>query len=291
MNDHPPFDVLLLYVSDVEKRGLTEAAGAMGIDLGKHRTPWGSGNLWDLGRVGESRVCATRIDSGPVGVASLAWHLSQSGATAIVQLGMAFGTIPNKQSLGDVVVSTALFPYDRRTVTNADETAVISPLETGERPPEAARHEAIEGGEEDGAEARFPSIERSYVIEYEGWHDADSVLLESFRNEARSGDYDFKVHFGGVLTGGARIFSAIYRDELLAGVPADEDDTIGGEMEGAGLLFASRSETRSIWLVAKGISDFADRQPSAQDKELACMNSATFVLAALKHWKADGGSR
>ena len=43
-------------------------------------------------------------------------YLHATGAQGIIQVGMAFGIARKWQSLGDVLVSTSLIPYDNRGV-------------------------------------------------------------------------------------------------------------------------------------------------------------------------------
>ena len=45
-----------------------------------------------------------------------------TGATAMIQLGMAFGVWPDEQRLGDVLVSTSLLPYDSRDIMDDGDT-------------------------------------------------------------------------------------------------------------------------------------------------------------------------
>jgi len=74
-----------------------------------------------------------------------------------------------------------------------------------------------------------------------------------------------------------------YRDELCR--IESSESVVGGEMEGAGLLSASDPESPS-WIVAKGICDFADEERDEvidETRPVACRNSATFVLDALKN--------
>jgi nucleoside phosphorylase len=76
----------------------------------------------------------------------------------------------------------------------------------------------------------------------------------------------------------------LYRDELAQSVPGNgEEQIVGGEMEGVGLLAASVNPDDPIWCVVKGISDFADENRDAvirTNRPIACLNAATFVLAA-----------
>jgi|SRR6185437_5561564 len=121
---------------------------------------------------------------------------------------------------------------------------------------------------------------------------AKQSLLEMLRREANRGAYAHAVYFGGLLSGGAKIFSRRFLRELVNGVPQAEDGIIGGDMEGVGLLSGSPPNAPS-WIVVKAISDFADEnrgsvhQDEARKKEFererleACLNSARFVLRAV----------
>ena len=59
---------------------------------------------------------------------------------------------------------------------------------------------------------------------------------------------------------------------------------VGGEMEGVGLL-AACEKSSPVWIVVKGISDFAD-DLRGEEIELmrpqACRNAARFVVSALQ---------
>ncbi|MGO8673258.1 MAG: hypothetical protein ACLQVD_18100 [Capsulimonadaceae bacterium] len=107
-------------------------------------------------------------------------------------------------------------------------------------------------------------------------------MIKVFQSEAER-TQDFHVSFGAILSGGARIHSAAYRDELVSGAPAGGEPIIGGEMEGVGLLSVSPADI-PIWIVVKGISDFADERRDAvitRTRPIACGNAARFVLSAL----------
>ena len=108
--------------------------------------------------------------------------------------------------------------------------------------------------------------------------------------EARKEEWRGEVHFGALLTGAARIHSALFRDELVRGNDNHGEPIVGGEMEGVGLL-ATCDPENSVWTVVKGISDFADEQRDQDVKEwrtTACFNSAKFVLQALRDWDFTG---
>jgi len=173
-----------------------------------------------------------------------------TGAQGIVQLGMAFGINPQNQNLGDVLVSTAIIPYDNRDIKPA------------------------------------PDGRAGYVTEYQqaNREPARPTLVELFRREQRRGGHGFSVYVGAMLSGAARIHSRFFRDELVQSVPAGEHQIVGGEMEGVGLLAASTAADDPIWCVVKAISDFADENRDAvinSSRPIACLNAARFVLSAL----------
>lgn len=97
-----------------------------------------------------------------------------------------------------------------------------------------------------------------------------------------------------MLTGSLRVQCARYRDALVNDVGnavtknanmtnSTFPPIIGGEMEGIGLLSTS-DPSKPTWIVVKAISDFADGEDPKtlpERRELACANSAEFVLRAL----------
>ncbi len=160
---------------------------------------------------------------------------------------MAFGVDRGRQAIGDVLVSTALLPYDARDARTQ-----------GDR----------------------------YVFEYQRVrrHPAKESLLRLLQAESVRGAYQHTISFGELLSGAARVFSRHYLAELLTLVPGVKDGIIGGEMEGVGLLSVSPRK-QPLWIVVKGICDFADENRDAEiadNRPIACRNAARFVLSALQ---------
>lgn len=175
--------------------------------------------------------------------------LTATGAQGIIQVGIAFGASRDEQTLGDVLVSASLSPYDNRTVRPRAE---------------------LPGYVNDYSEMRLelPS----------------PVLLERFRRERQRTKFGFEIHIGAMLSGAARILCAAYRDELLKAVPRGNEKFVGGEMEGVGLLSGSVRADDPVWCVVKGISDFADENRDHDieaGREKAAYNAAFFVLSSL----------
>jgi adenosylhomocysteine nucleosidase len=196
---------------------------------------------------------------GFFGTAARAMRLrSMTGAQGIVQVGMAFGIDPRRQKAGDVLVATSIIPYDNRDIKPAAREC-----------------------------PRCGDRTAGFVTEYQETRrePARPALVELFRREQSRHKHNFQVYLGAILSGGARIHSGFYRDELARSVPGNgEEQIIGGEMEGVGLLGASASHDDPIWCVVKGISDFADEDRDAvirANRPVACLNAATFLLSAL----------
>jgi len=242
-------DILLFFATTSERDALQGAAKQRGIPFHRKSHPTFDRFYW-MDQIGDNRVNAVRTEMGPLsfgGSASQAiFFKSATGATAIIQLGMAFGVIPERQQPGDVLVSSSIIPYDRRDIGTVGERYIVdySP---------ARRHGAM------------PS------------------LLRVFQEEGDRGGHPYRVYIGAMLSGGARIHSRHFRDELVSLVPAEGDEIVGGEMEGVGLLSVSPAN-EPAWIIVKGISDFADENREAmivESRPIACRNAADFVLRAL----------
>ena len=241
-------DLLVFVATQTEEEQLLEAASGMGIAVAPKSSSLG--DYYHLGQVGGSRVNAVKMEMGPLshgGSASVGILFQQATtATGIIQVGMAFGLDRTSQAIGDVLVSTALLPYDMRDARTE-----------GDR----------------------------YVFEYQRVkrHPAKASLIRLFQAERDRGGYEHSILFGELLSGAARIFSRHYLAELLRLVPGVKDGIIGGEMEGVGLTSVSPRKKPS-WIVVKGICDFADENRDAEiekTRPIACRNAANFVFSAL----------
>jgi len=251
----PQCDTLIVLAVSAEEKALKSEAKKLGIKVAKMRGDAILGTYYWLGRVGNERVIAARSSVmgalGYGGSAELAARFRQAtGATSIVQLGMAFGIDPILQKPGDVLVSTHVIPYDHRN------------------------YEELEQGS-------------GYAVNYEraSWISAAEKTVESLKRELSraSLNRNYSVHFGGILSGAAIIRSESFRNELIAKVPCGNERIIGGEMEGIGLLGLAEYP---VWCIVKGISDFADSRRDdtiKRDRPIACTNAARFFLESLLH--------
>ncbi len=279
--------LLLFVATSSEEDALRDAANARGIPFEQIRDRTGLGEYYWLGKVGDERVIAVRAKGmGPLshgGSADLATRFcAATGASAVIQVGMAFGIAPNAQKFGDVLVSNSLIPYDNRDIR-----------------PIGSRWHRLLAVALDKLRLLVDALSRRgapltigypgrYLIEYmrATRQPASPVLVALFQREkdrvARNvyGAGNFQVHVGALLSGAARIHTRIFRDELMRTVPVGNDPIVGGEMEGVGLLGTADEPN---WCVVKGIVDFADEDRDAvykQNRPAACRNAAEFVLSA-----------
>jgi adenosylhomocysteine nucleosidase len=254
-------DILLFFSTRTEREQLERGASELGISFDE-RNDARIGTYFTLGTIGPNRVRAVKTRMGPFfhqGSASQAIVLrAASSATSIIQVGMAFGIDRKVQKHGDVLISEWVFPYDYRIV------------------------EHVAGQE---------SRPDRYSIDYQETKRfiPKRSLFNLLERERKEGKHGFTTHFGGILSGGSRIRSQLYLRELLAAVTggAGPGGYVGGEMEGVGLLAASE-KAKPLWIIVKGISDFADDQQRAEveaRRAEACLNAVRFVLSALQ--KAD----
>lgn len=265
----PICSLLLFLATSAEQRGLKRAAEAYHISCTKDpeltryfQQAKLNDEAWRIGpfgpetviAIGPSRKSGQAIMGayGRLGSASKSVrYLEATGAQGMIQLGIAFGTKPNDQQIGDVLVSAMLLPYDNRDVKPS-----LGPLP-------------------------YKNDYASMPIEF-----PRASLLERCIREKKRSSFDFNVHIGAILSGSARIHCAAYRDELYRTVPHGNDDIVGGEMEGVGLLAASMKSDEPAWCVIKGISDFADENRDSdiqQGREIAAYNAARFLLSSLRN--------
>jgi hypothetical protein len=119
---------------------------------------------------------------------------------------------------------------------------------------------------------------------------ASLTWVERFRRIAdefdRTGETE-RVIVGTLLSGGARIESARFRDALISNIPAMDPPIVGGEMEAVGAVSAATSDDidEPGWIVVKGIADFADAPSRAKIEESrngAARSAARVVLRTLQ---------
>jgi nucleoside phosphorylase len=255
-------DLLLFYATGSEEMQLKKVARELGLKFQDKRHPHPHlGSYHRIGKVGDfAEVVAVKTKIGPFGYQGSAskgiFFKVHTPATAIVQLGMAFGVDPGQQKLGDVLVSSSLIPYDRKKVHADGDSYRYDYTDTK---PEPVR----------------PSMLEFFMRE------ADKLGKDG------KSRWPFGIHVGIVLSGGSAIYSTKFRNELLEAFRSTADPIVGGEMEAVGLVSVSPPDDPA-WIMVKGISDFAEdtrENGFKSTRDQACRNSAFFVLSALKEAK------
>lgn len=247
----PTCDVILFVATKTEEACLKFAAEELGLPFNLCRDPGNGQEYFDLGVIEKQRVLAARTEMGPFahgGAAARAIHLRvATGATSLIGVGMAFGCLPQVQHYGDILLSTGVIPYDYRIVRDGP----------GHQP------------ESDYSKTRaYPP------------HPGEVARFRDFANRP---EWRGKVWPGFLLSGGARIHSAQFRDQLVQELTDKGGSVVGGDMEGAGLLSASPTDA-PCWMIVKAISDFADSSRDEVIKEtrpVACYSAAQFVLRTI----------
>lgn len=150
----------------------------------------------------------------------------------VVSLGVAFGIDPEKQQLGDVLLSSGIIPYD---VFNKDTEGEITLRPRDILP----THEAL---------CAWNVLMRNSAFSLEEQKKEHLSLIER--------ELDFQWQFGTMLSGGSVLSNENKKQALLrAAKKASESKVIGGEMEGVGIYFECRKPDIPC-IVIKGICDW-----------------------------------
>jgi len=249
-------DVVLVTATTTEHQELERAAKELGF--GFTVQPGRAGDYYRLGDVGTNRVVAMHVSMGafsPNGAAARCIQArAETQATTIILIGTAFGIDQAHQNIGDVIVSESVFVYDDRKIVDADK------------------------GSASKYKVEYPSTARK--VASATWHDRFCRLAEQYSQNGAA----TKVDLGVILSGGARIESAAYRDEVVASLPPMDQRVIGGEMEGMGAISAALSTDPYDpgWVVVKGISDFADAPSRLKIKETRAVAARASAMAVLR---------
>lgn len=158
----------------------------------------------------------------------------------VVSLGVAFGIDPEKQKLGDVLLSSGIIPYD---VFNKDTNGIIS-LRSEDK---CLTHEAL---------SAWNVLMRSSSFPLEKNSERRSLIDEELK---------FKWQFGTMLSGGSVLSNDKKKKSLLeAAAKCGEEHIIGGEMEGIG-IYSECSKPDIPCIVIKGICDWAAEKNSWEE--------------------------
>ncbi|RUM39372.1 MAG: hypothetical protein DSY57_01295, partial [Desulfobulbus sp.] len=215
---------------------------------GRPATETRNGTDYNLLGIHGGNTIVHRISQQGEGKAQNAAHnaIIDWNPKAIIGVGIAFGVNPDKQEIGDVLVSTSVRDYELRRV---NENGTITPR--GPNPP-----------------ASSLLIDRFRHTDHTSQADTTTALHWP------------AVKFGPILSGNSLVDNVDYRDSLVQLEP----NSIGGEMEGLGIHLATE-RSRTDWLIVKAICDWGDGNIHTDSKEdnqrCAARNAALVVHQAL----------
>lgn len=239
---------LLLTVGNTEHEQLLQMAQYLGFDRKSVRGP-SKIQYERFSRKGRCHVAELNVKyMGP----DEALHRcllarTETQAQSVILVGTAFGIQSDNpvKSIGDVLVADGVIQYDERNVS------------------------------ESGSES-WRYYYRNEMIE------SSRFLYERFSQITNQSAYDFSIHPGVLLSGGARIESTQYC-KLLVSCANDGPRIVGGDMETA-VIASVAKQADFQWLTVKGICDFAEpsrKEYIASSRETAAANAARVVLQTL----------
>jgi nucleoside phosphorylase len=282
-------DVLLVTATMTEHRMLREVATSLRLPFERRAGRFCT--YYHLGMIGTDRVASIQVEIGAFGAGGSASSCIQARAetraTALILIGTAFGIARSEQQVGDVLVSESVFLYDDRHAVDGPtpgrfETSLHAvgraiDRTTAERWTVARKVRALSGP---GYTVQYGPTSRRAASG--AWVSRFRRLADEWRRTGETG----RIIVGTLLSGGSRIESARFRDDLVAAIPKMDSPLIGGEMEAMGAISAANADEQDPgWIVVKGIADFADAQSRAKidaTRDLAARSSARAVLRALQ---------
>lgn len=290
------YNYILLVSIDSEEEQLLAACTARHIDV--EEATCDAGKYYHLGDLGRGRVAAIRVKKmGSIGIGASAWtahrYVSEFQATGVVCLGMAFGYRQHGVRLNDILVSRVLVPYDLREI-HERSTSTARLRRSVARRIESVR-QAVEGSPARPEHAlrtltqalvrlelrlNAATFRTTYDIQAAEGRRTSPELQRRCEEAALLPQWRGRVHFGAVLSGGARVSSLGFIQEAAATCRSRSERVVGGEMEGAGLLALQRKS----YIVVKSVSDFGEatsRSEVGDNRDTACRLAADFVLDAL----------
>ena len=232
-------DVLLVTVAEVETMAVFRSFSI----VGRHFV--GDKTYYDLGEVGGAKVFLVQSEMGVEGrggaILAIQRAIDILSPSAVIMVGIAFGADPNKQRIGDILVSQQILDYDLQRVSSGPDHRLV----------------IIARGNKVAASPRLLSRFRAGAM---AWKKANEPA---------------NVEFVLVLSGAKLVDHQDFREQLRA----FGSYTIGGEMEGAGLYVAAQ-RNRVDWILVKAICDWADGNKSsnkATRQKLAATDAVRFT--------------
>ncbi|HEU4322072.1 MAG TPA: tetratricopeptide repeat protein [Roseiflexaceae bacterium] len=244
-------DILLVTATEVETLAVLELA-----ERPWSRRPIAGVVYYDLGVLGGAAVWLVQSAMGSVGLGASAQTVQEGIAAlrpvAVVMVGIAFGMATRSQRIGDVLVASQILLYEPQRVGVGTDQPAIQPR-----------------GTRADVSPWLLSAFRSGCLD---WRPEPAQTSRAVRSP--------RVHIGLVLSGEKLIDNTAVREQLRL----IEPESIGGEMEGAG-LYAAAQQRKVDWILVKAICDWADGRKAFDKRRRqrqAALHAAQFVFHVIR---------
>src|SRR6266480_806098 len=172
-------DVLLVTAAEVEAWAVLKVFTVQGSPFGRHDID--NNTYFDLGVIGGARTFLVQSEMGDGGPAGASLVVNEGIKTlspsVVIMVGIAFGLIPQEQSLGDILVSRQLVGYELQKIEQGPD----------------GKESIMPRGDRVSASPRLLSQLRASIFDWQGP----------------------KVHFGLVLSGDKLVDHINFRNKLL----------------------------------------------------------------------------
>lgn len=170
---------------------------------------------------------------------------------ACLMIGIAYGANEQRQSIGDILISKYVQPYESIRISTSEEGCVYE--------------EDRNGGKSPGR-----------------------IIINSFTNFDFP-DKKYKIWKGTILSGEKLIDNKEYKRKLMERFEIcnqnRNNEIIGGEMEGVGLASTLTHNGNENWIIVKAICDWADgnkKENKEKRQQLAAENAVDFCKKIFK---------
>jgi nucleoside phosphorylase len=206
-----------------------------------------SGQFYTVGRFGNYNAVLTQTDMGGESVLSFDRAISDWKVKILIAIGVAWGTNPKSQKLGDVLVSKEIAVY------GDNDKAQNGEYNTRSHIPKAGAN-----------------ILRSLKEYHDSW-------------EFKFDNQNSKVHIGRIISAGLLVNDQEVKNHLLQLPQHQLVDIIGGDMEAKELAHVVYQNSLKVqeWVMVKGICDWADGNKHKGYQPLAAAAASGFVKFVL----------
>lgn len=220
----------------------------------------GKNIVYNVGAIGQYMVAHIHLDDQgstkkSASMLTIYGAMQESGAKAVIVVGIGYGADKKKQDYGDVMISSGLMSINYLKIGKVIENrnTLVTPGKT---------------------------ILNKFINNWQ------NDFSPSYR-----GIFKPKIHIGVILSGDYLLANADYKKRLINFFQSDLNkgknkyNIIGGEMEGVGLSSAMNNLENGNWIIIKGISDFGEEDKNENKEirqQIAANNAMNYCYELLK---------